>query len=82
MIKKVGDIVALECTFPPNNNETEWILPSTLLYASTIHRQAPNSVLLSFIVMDILHKTTFLCQALNSNGNYAYKHYMLITYGK
>lgn len=81
MIKKVGDMAALECAFPPNHNDTRWILPD-LCQDSKVSTLTPFSALLTFSVTELLHETTFLCQASTPKGNYVYKHYMLITYGK
>lgn len=80
VIKKVGDMAALECIFPPNHNNTQWILPD-LFRDSKVSILTPFHALLTFLVTDVLHETTFLCQALTPKGNYVYKHYMLITYG-
>lgn len=82
VIKKIGDMAVLDCVFPPNYHETEWILPNTLLEISTIQSEAPNSARISFLVSDLLHKTSFSCQALTPKGNHVFKHYILIIYGK
>ena len=81
MIKKVGDVAVLDCVFPPDHNNTHWTLPD-VLQDSTISTLAPNSVLLSFSVTDLLHEANILCQASTPKGYHVYKHYMLITYGK
>ena len=82
MIKEVGDTATLECLFPPNHNDTEWILPDTLIEESSIYSPTANSALLAFLVTDLLHGASFRCQARNPKGNRVYKHYMLLAYGK
>ena len=81
MIKEVGDTATLQCLFPLDHNDTEWILPDTFKNSSSYSPKS-NSALLSFSVTDLLHGVSFLCQARNPNGNKVYKHYMLLTYGK
>ena len=81
MIKEVGDTATLQCLFSSDHNSTEWILPATLKDSSSYSPKS-NLALLSFSVTDLLHGTSFLCQARNPNGNKVYKHFMLLTYGK
>lgn len=80
VVKKVGDIVTLECVFPPNHNNTQWILADAFQNPSIIP-QAPNSAILSFQAIDSLHGTSFVCQASTPTGNHVYKYYRLLTYG-
>ena len=81
VIKQVGVTALLECIFPPNHNNTEWILPPVMKNAQS-YVSTPNSASLLFTVTDLLHKATFTCQASAPSGNIVYKHYMLIAYGK
>ena len=81
MIKEVGDMATLQCLFPPDHNSTEWILPDIFKNSSS-YSPTSNSALFSFSVTDLLHGTSFLCQARNPKGKYVYKHYLLLTYGK